>query len=496
MKLTKLLPYLLVTLSILTWAVFVVSTHPKHAIVSWDEGFHGGTAYYLSKGIKNNFNFIDYYDIRRDFLNGTIWYLPLWSYSTALLGVLFGPSVDVLRLGSTVFGVLSLILVWFFVKSVSNKTAASIATATLAFVPTFIVYSHLMMVEVPQLFSVSLALLFFLRFLTKPNLTTIDLVFTILAFAIGVATKITAILLIFTTILSFGAILLVFFRNSQEFKRFYSKHTVFFLVAGLLVFNSYRSFTRTNLGVDMFNFYLSQAKSIGEHQQLFLLEAFSTLRHKITFYFKDFSHMPILTVIWVGSGLGYVLKKRSILAIFLFIWVIITYLIFSSVRPQAYQYLLPIFTPISILTGLFWGKIIRGNNILKTTVTGAIIVTIIVLGNYYLPRGEANLWRATVTNQDMAISYITQNAKFGDIVMTSGDGNRLLIKMFDQGKDLQVINYAAFPSSNVPEWIDWVFSDFGPQNPIRLKGLNSGSWEKVATYSSMIEPYYVYRSRK
>lgn len=103
-------------IGILIWGIWVIVSHPQNAIVSWDEGFHGGAALFISKGLRNNFDFKSYSYILNDFKNGIIWYLPLWWGSAGLMGAIFNTSVEIYRLATLIFSALSIALIGFFCK--------------------------------------------------------------------------------------------------------------------------------------------------------------------------------------------------------------------------------------------------------------------------------------------------------------------------------------------------------------------------------------------
>ncbi|MBI2021823.1 glycosyltransferase family 39 protein [Candidatus Daviesbacteria bacterium] len=493
----KILFTFLIALFTSSWAIWVVKTHPQGAIVSWDEGFHGGTAFYISQGLRNHFNFDQFEYIRRDFINGLIWYLPLWYWTAAFLGTISSPSVEIFRLATLLIAVLSILLIAYFAKVFSSYKASIIASVSLAFIPVFVVYSHLMMIELPQLFSVSLALLFFYRYLSKEKLKRWDYLLTLLAFALGVMTKITAIVLIITTVLVYGLVLFIFFKKSLEYKRFFSWWTLYFISTSLIVFNHYRTYTRENFNADMLLFYIDQAKQMGTSQKYFLFETFSNLSGRITFYTKDFLHAPLLSLFWFGSLLSYFFISRTPLSVYLLIWTFVTYLVFSAVRPQVPQYLMSVFAPLSLAVGLFWAKLLdfKDRRFLSSVAATGLVILITFGEISNLNNTETIIWRKTITNQEKAAKFVASQASLGQRVLSSGDGTRLLLRIYGFDKKLQTINGAGFlcPQS-MEDATDWAISDLGPQNPIKLQGLETNNWQKVKYYPSLDKTIDVFKN--
>ncbi len=479
------------------WTTWVITTHPAHAIVSWDEGFHGGSALFISQSLRNNFAFKDYTYILNDFKNGAIWYPPLWLILAGPLGAVFGPSVEIYRIATLIFSIFSIILIVYFVKSVLDFKAAIIAGLTLVFVPTFVVYSHLMMREVPLLFAVSLTLLFFYRYLTKPKLSSLDLLLTSAAFFIGVLAKIIGIVLIFGTILGFGLFLFLFHKKSEIWTRFYSRWTLYFLGTAILTFFIYREFTISVLNADPLFFHLDQTKQMAGDQSRILIVLVKTVINNLRFYLTDFSHMPALTVLWIGSLFAYALLKRSLLSYFLLIWVVVTYISFTAFKPQAVQYVMSIFSPLSVATGLFWGEFLRYRKpLISNLLFVFFIFSVIWLGIFHLDKTETIFWRTMITNQEKTVQYVVENARSGERVISSGDGTRFLIRLLGDKKKLQTINGAA---STCPESIqdstEWAILDYGPQNPIRLKGISDNDyWVKQASFENSIDGIHVFKN--
>lgn len=483
------------SLGILFWSIWIIVSHPQHAIVSWDEGFHGGAALFISEGIRNYLNFGKFTYILNDFKNGLVWYPPLWLFVAGPLGAIFGPSVQIYRFSTLVFSILSIYLAAAFTRKIQGVKAAIITVVTLAFVPVFVVYSHLMMIEVPLLFSVGFALSTFLIYLNKEKTSRSDYLWTSFAMVIGVMAKIVGVAIIFGTLTLYGAILFLFYRKNVQFRRFFSGYTLVILSCGLLTLQLYRAFDMHVLHADLLNFHINQTEQLTGHSGNILKTLVQTLKDNLGFYLTDFLHMLPVTILLIGSLIGYLVLDRSLLSIFLLAWVVTTYLVFSSVKPQAVQYVMSIFLPLAIATGLFWGRFLNlrnkiTGNICFVSIAAGILVTELLFQN----QTETWGWRNLVTNQDQAAQYVSEHANFGDRVISIGDGTRFLVRLFGFKKNLQTINGAApICQESIQDSTEWLISDLGPQNPIQFKDLHS-NWVRLASYSGVNEPTMVFKN--
>ncbi len=476
---------LIILLGVTLWGIAVILAHPAHAIVSWDEGFHGGAALFVTQVLRHHFDFYPYTYILSDFINGVIWYPPLWLIVSGILGALEGPSVEVYRFSTLLFGVTTLVLVAFFSRSIGGKKAGFFAALVLAVNPVFIIYSHLMMREVPLLFGVSLALLFYFRYLIRPKVNRFDLVVTTLAFAVAALSKIMAVAIIPATITIFGIFLFTFYRATLVWQRFYSRPTAFFLGAMLISFLSYRYLVLKTLNADMIQFFLGQSSSLGGEKNLLIL----TLHNFISgwdYYLQIFSQMPLFSLVWLVSLASLVIFQRKPISFYLLIWVIVTYLAFTVVRPLAYQYIMSIYAPLSVATGLLWaGWLDKKVSVRRSLIFCLVFVAAIILGLSSFDKTASIIWWKTITNQDQVAAEVVQNAHEGDRVVVSGDGNIFLLHLLGESKKIQTINGAAkVCSQTLEDSAEWAIADFGPQDPIGLTKFDLTTWQKFAGNSN------------
>lgn len=486
--------FLLVFLTL--WSFWVVSTHKVGAIVSWDEGFHGGSALYLTEIIRSGFKIEGLGYIRDDFLNGLIWYPPLWLIPAGVMGSIFGPSVEIYRLTTLLFALGSVLMISLFVKSIKGIRAGIITALTLALTPSFIVYSHLMMREVPLLFAVSAALLAFYRYITLKKITAWDLLLTAVAFIVGVQAKIVGIGIVFGVVILVTG--LVYFRakKSLSWKRIQNRWMVYFSALGIGSFFLYRLIILKFLRADMILFYLGQNSEMTKDNSFFPLIFIKTMFSSVTFYMQDFMHMPVWSSFLVSALIGYVIFKRNFLSFFLLIWVFVTYFIFSAVKPQAPLYLLSIYAPLSIAAGLFWGEIFSFKSSFLTHILFVFLAAGIISTNLLnLKNTETWMWRDLITNQDKAVEYVVAQSEFGDRVVSSGDGTRFLLRLAGFDKKIQTINGAGlYCPQALQDSTEWAIVDSGPQNPLPAPDLFDPRWKKMKVINNSLNEIDIYKN--
>ena len=490
----------LLVLFLIGWAASLIINHPAGAIVSFDEGFHGGIAYYVSEVLKllthgGNVHSLDY--LRGEFNNGIIYYPPLWNVLAGGLAWIFGPSTAIFRFSTLIIGALTLGLVYWFVGRLVNQKAALLSAVVLATMPIFYIYSHLMMLEVPLAFGVALAMLAFYWYLQSEKLTWWLILLVTLAFALGVQGKIIGIAVIYTVIGLFGLALLIFGRKSQELKRFFNWPTLLFLVTAGASWYAYVWAVTRYLHADMLGFFLGQSQEqtgIRANPVVGLLTA--AWEHK-DFYLRDFRHYPLIGWLWLVSTLGYLITKRSLLAMYLFVWVLGSWFIFSGVSPQVPQYLIPIYVPLAIATGLFVSDLIAKESPAKykeLAFFGAAAVIVIVQG-FSINNSEVYGWRAKVVNQEAAASYIAQNAATNDRVIVWSDGTIYTVRSSGYAKQLGIYNGNGPTCDNaLKASTDWAIIEAGAEATTRRERLVKSGFALSQSFDGTDGPTEVYHN--
>jgi 4-amino-4-deoxy-L-arabinose transferase-like glycosyltransferase len=433
----RLLPWHAVLLGAITLTQILILTHPVDAIVSFDEGFHGGAALFLSEAIhaflgKSRFIPNPTY-IYHEFSNGLVLYPHLWTFVAAPLGFLFGAHTNIFRFATSLFYVASIMLCYWFIRQVTHKEKpAIITTSIMATIPMVMIYSHLMMLEVPLLLCVSaMVMTFYLYALgilarTKKNILLISLVFLLAPHA-----KLPALPLAWTINSIFAVIGSLLFWKQRYYRHFLKPELGLFLILSIISLSLFILFENRYFHTNLIRFFMDQSQGISNtHKNNSLLEFLTIAYEHRNFYLRDFRHIPLLSIIWFGSVVIYFIWKRTPLSLLIVLWTLITYIAFSGVNPQVPQYLLPIYMPLAIASGMLISdttdQFIKGTNnqLVTLGVTGVLILAQIIA----LPKSEGYGWRTKITGQESASRYIAEHAQFGDRVLSWYDGSTFAIR--------------------------------------------------------------------
>lgn len=474
----------LLVAGIAVWTWFVIFGHPGEAVISFDEGFHGGIALYFAKVLTAIFaghSIEPLAGLRGEFNNGIIFYPPLWNMVAGFLGWLIGPSTAVFRATTTLFGVASLGVIYAFTRQVANNRAALLAVIALATAPIFYIYSHLMMLEVPLLFGVTIALLGYYYYLSAATVRWPTILLVTLAFAVGVQGKVIGIAVIFLTLGLYGLTLLVAARRSSQCSRFFAWPTLLFTVVAILSWYAYIWLVRHYLHADMLGFFLDQSKGQAG-SPLGPVGSFArTVWHNKDFYRRDFLHYPLLAAVWFGSLAGYLVWRRSLLAAFLFVFGLANWIIFSGVMPQVPQYILPIFAPLAIATGLMLNDIVDTYvpTSFRWAAFAAVAVVLASLQISAISKSETYGWREQISRQGEAAAYIAERAQKTDRVLVWSDGTIYALRLAGYSKNLAIVN-GNYREHAVLESVvaEWAIIEPDRDQDSRLQRLLQSDWKE------------------
>lgn len=487
----------LLVAGLVAWGWFVISGHPAGAVISFDEGFHGGIALYFTKvitAVLAGQSIEPLSGLRGEFNNGIIFYPPLWNMAAGFFGWLLGSSTAVFRAVTTIFGVASLVSIYVFTRSAANSRAAFLSVVALATAPIFYIYSHLMMLEVPLLFGVAIALLGYYYYLSTPTTRWPTLFLVSLAFAVGVHGKVIGIAVIFLTLGLYGLVLLAIGRRTEQLPRFFGWPTLLFAAVGVVSWYSYIWLVRHYLHADMLGFFLDQSKGQAG-SPLGPLGSFArTVWNNKDFYRRDFLHYPLLALVWFGSLVGYLAWRRSLLAAFLFVFGLANWIIFSGVMPQVPQYILPIFAPLAIATGLMLSDLID-TYIPAPFRLQAFIAAAVALGALQIsaiPQSETYGWRIQVSKQEEAATDISQRAQKGDRVLVWSDGTIYALRLAGYSKDLAIVNGNHAEHAELESVVaEWAIIEPDRDQDSRLDRLIQSGWKELAQLPSSGGVVYV-----
>lgn len=480
----------------------IALTHPKGAVISFDEGFHGGAALYFYELIHNQLLGIkpevSPHYIYAELRNGVTLYPPLWTVLASGLALLFSPTTFVFRSATSIFYILTILVIYWFVHRESNKRSTAIMAASIvATIPMVVIYSHLMMLELPLMLGVTAmvtAYYLLTQNVLKRNWHTI--LGLVIVFTLGPLTKLAALPVAWLIIGTYTLTSSILFPRSKQYRNFFKPELIILLVVSSGSLFGVISWINATFQVNMVEFFVGQSQN-GE-TKMSLVDTLLRAWELRTFYLRDFNHIPALTILWFGSTLAYFLWKRTPLGLLLLVWAVCVYVSFTGVQPQVPQYIMPIYAPLGIATALFLSELATkfgGKKGLLYAVLG--VISIILLQCIALPKSEGYGWRTNIHGQEHAADIIARDAKNGDRVLTWHDGDTYAIRIATLNKRLQIINgnTQTCPAA-MRDSIDWALTVNEPPYISQLdrSTLTQSPWEKVTSFGSD-DTTILYRNR-
>lgn len=424
---------------------FMLSNHPYSSLISFDEGFHGGSVIWEMELIKKflageSLGSVEY--IRREFNNGAIYYPPLWNVVAMIFGILFGASTAVFRSATVFISLLTLVAAYWLARRDSDQKTSLAAATILATIPMFFVYSHLMMLEVPFAFGLILALAAYYWYLDTSCTSSRQLVIVCLAFMIGVHGKVLDVALIVGTIVIYGLGLLLLDRRSQHAKKLFSWPTLLFIVAGLLSWYGYIWAVEHYLKADMLGFYFGQSSNQSGQGNSAATQLLVNITKRYDFYLRDFLNYPWLSLVWLTCTVYCLVWLRKRLYYFLAAMCLATWLLFSGIFPQVPQYIMPIYIALAVyVSAVFYELSLqlskRGYD--RSIILVGLTVTMTFWQLLTLPASDSYGWRTIRTYQQNAADYVASQANHEDIIFVPTDSVAYSIRLAGLGK--QVVTY-------------------------------------------------------
>lgn len=259
-------------------------------------------------------------------------------------------------------------------------------------------------------------------------------------FFLAPLTKLAAIGVALGTIISFVVLASLLFWKQRFYRHFLKPELLLFLVLTGVAIGLFVKFEELTLHANLIDFHLKQSHG-AEHANPIVETLLRAWKNK-AFYLKDFFHMPILALIWFGSVVGYAVWKRNALGLLIILWTGVSYILFSGVLPQVPQYLMPIYAPLAIGTGLFVAavsEVFKDKRWKMGTALGMAIV-LVAAQVQAMQFSEGTQWRTTTTSQIQAAQYIEEHGKPGDRVLSWNDGTTFSVRSEVLPKEIHIKN--------------------------------------------------------
>ncbi|HSI20943.1 MAG TPA: hypothetical protein VLA04_04595 [Verrucomicrobiae bacterium] len=489
--------------STLALSLYLALTHSPAAIISFDEGFRGSAGILFSEKIRSLFmdNFLGNQSgaLFREGFNGVMMYTPTWTVVAGVLGAIFGPTVEVFRATTLLFYAAGILLTfWFIIKVDNRRFGALIPAALLATSPLYLIYSHLIILEVPLLVgSGAIIMLLYLYAMGLLPRTWKWIVVISLVCMAGTLTKLIAVGVIWATLGFFAVSSLILFPRHQLWKKYLKWEFILFAACSFAALAAFSYLQQWRFDFNIVTFHTKQTEGItGEHGAASFVH---TVWNNREFYLRDFRNMPFLSWILWMAPVALLIIRRSPLSWLLVSWVFATYFLFSGVTPQVPQYLMPIYLPMALASGLLVLTVadyLKGWP-LKHIAAGVLSLFLITTQVQAVQKSETHGWRDGETGQRQASAYLAEHLGPGDRVLTWHDGNTFLIREAGQGRELHILNGNNDPicQDAMVQNTEWAMSVYQPPyvKERDLAILNAAPWEVAGRFGPS-ESTIIYRN--
>jgi len=307
----------------------------------WDEVTHLNGALTLNAGHFGNYV-------------SNAFYPPLFDVTTAVSFQAFGASLFSARLVSAVFSVLSLWAVFELAYSMYNGKTALLAAVLLGIMPGYFWLSRLALLETMLLFFVTLALLFFFRWLQ--NKQDKYLVLAGLAVGLGFLTKYQAVVASVIMIVS------SLFLARGQLKRVFSRFSLA-IAAAVLVIVPWIVIAYQVYASKIFSQWL-YALQVGNPEKSVYSDRYpSPIFYLIDIVWPYNNFHPISIFIYaLGlAGLGFLVWRHNKSDTFTIITFASVFVFFTLITNKEWRYVLPLFSVLAISAAVFilflYGKV-------------------------------------------------------------------------------------------------------------------------------------------
>jgi len=494
MRLLKRIPvWVWLFLYVCVISVVIAETHGSGSIISFDEGFHGGAVLAFRQLILYELHIggaIRPTYLIGEFINGVTLYPPLWSSVATFLSFIFGRSVGVFRDATLIFyGLAILFTYWFVKKELGKEAPATAAAVILSTVPMVVIYSHLMMLEVPLMLGIEFMVV--MAYLTVANRIPrkpVVIILITLGYACAPLTKLAAFPVAWIIIGVWFVVSSLLFVRERYFYKFFRWEIPLYFLASFFSITFFTKVIVRFLHVNPVEFHTLQTQQGSTENPIH--HALQLAWENRDFYLRDFHHMPILSLLWFGSVVMYLLWKRTPFALFLLVWVVGVYATFSGILPQVPQYITAIYVPLAVATGIIIAEL---GSYLRTPLwrVGSISVVVVLVCIWQFESmhlSEGYQWRDVQTGQLQAAEAVASQAKPFDRVISWHDGTTFALQMAGYDKSLQIINgtQQICPTAMVDSF-EWGVTENQPPGPSAedISILDASPWEHSSGYNPL-----------
>ncbi len=266
---------------------------------------------------------------------------PLTMWLMSLSYQVFGVTNFAARIWSTIFGALSLVVIYYLGKKLYNPYVGFLSALVLGSFATFYAYARLAMTDVPLVFFILGSIYFFVLSEKTENHTDRNAVISGLFLGLALMTKQMEALLV---------LIIIFFylvATKKSLKFLFTKRFTLFWGVGLLVFSPWLIYMDIRFGSQFWQWYFVYngiSRSVGtleNHSQSYL------------FYFNYIAHyespylvalLPFAAILCLFRAVWKRLKEDTLI----FLWMAIVLLVFTVAQTKLEWYIMPVFPAFAI----------------------------------------------------------------------------------------------------------------------------------------------------
>jgi len=356
------------------------------------------------------------------------------------------------RLVSTVFGVLTVFVIYLTGKVLYNRNVGLVAAFVLALLPYHIMITRQAMVDVPFSFFFTLTLFFMAKYVSSRNNDN-----RLYVYAIGACAGLS----------------------------FLSKEVGFLalLTAAIYMQLTHRLGSR-NLAILVLTFFLVASPHLililtrnEATQNAFLYTQWQFSRqpnHPAGFYASTLAGalgyiLSALVILAVVNALKTKVRVRKASGILLMIWIAVPLIFFQLWSTKGFYYLLPLIPALVLLGTSFlfsdWIKKVRYHDILVIAIIPIILLSTNYVISYFFPRNDLLVLAGSggLPGAREAALWIKQNTPQGSAFMTIGPSMGNIIKFY-ANRDALALSVSANPANHNPAYTPIINPDIMIKN--------------------------------
>ena len=313
-------------------------------LIPWDEAIY-------AKISKNMFLSGSYLDLV--WLKATPWLEkpPLYMWGTALFFKLLGINEWAVRMTSALAGLSTVVLVYYFGKTLFNKTAAFVAALSLLTTFHFLYYSRTGMIDVTLTFFITLSMFLFWQARSR----NLYLLWALTGAAIGFAILTKGLVGVLPLIVIFAFEMLanlkgIFGHLKENYLKYALLVVLAFAVAGpwhlLMVYRHGAVFLNTYLGYHVIQRAIADIEDKGRPLYWYL----TVIKVSMRIWFLALIPSFVLGV--------FMALKKSHKMLMLVLWFLIIFVFFSIAKSKLIWYMIPVYPAASLMIGFFVWQVI------------------------------------------------------------------------------------------------------------------------------------------